>query len=836
MYRHLLARRCIAVIILILCLAIPLTSFAANVPRAVLKAADSVVYIEAGIGNNAAAGSGFVIFKDNDGTYIATNNHVIEDSENSVYVWISESIRERADVVAKSKSQDLAILHLSVELDAKPLTLSAKASQGEEVFAIGFPAGADVLSSSVSHVGSEATITSGIISSIRNSNLVYDTAYIKILQISVDINAGNSGGPLLNNKGQVLGISAFGVIETQGINGAISAEELMTLVKTYNLFELPKETSFLLQTILIGFSVPAFVVLVWLSTKRLMRKHRKPLMLSEYLSALNAPLSCSAAVSLLMPIALNLKSKHDSGSVSLRIFPASIGVTEAGCVLFENNDRPTERFLSPEQRKGSFAGIAADIFAFCAVLDYMLEVRLQKHEEEENDAESKEMRRIIKKGLAGKTTARYSSIQELIFDLAPLNTGISAEALLPFSKRSAQKKRSNNTANEKSLITADDLALESKTNKRKKKKVLILLSATLMVIILAGGALFSIINKNIALAKLDAFNFNQAVEIFERIPFGSILFPVEQKYISAAELVVNKQFDAAKDAFERLGDYRESKPAMREVIYQKGLYEISSGNFSEASDILSVIKGYRDASDLEQYARYLRASDLSSAGKYDDALKLLFTLIKEKYEPAKRSAVDVSLAKAQKQANEGSFGAAYQTLEKIKEYGDVNATLSLYRDEAYKTGVSLFRSASYLAAEFQFEAIGNYLRAIDYITLIDAHLGSSKITVNNLINLIGFEDASELLVKNQKIAQQFLTGTWQGEGKYFTMKSDGYINYNLPYFNYGYYYRIENGIVLIYPKNDYTSTKKLFGITVISEDCILILAYQNHRTYTLYRK
>jgi hypothetical protein len=68
------------------------------------------------------------------------------------------------------------------------------------------------------------------------------------------------------------------------------------------------------------------------------------------------------------------------------------------------------------------------------------------------------------------------------------------------------------------------------------------------------------------------------------------------------------------------------------------------------------------------------------------------------------------------------------------------------------------------------------------------------------------------------------------------MKDDGYINYNLPWFNYGDYYRIEDGIMLLYPENSYNSTKALFAFEAVTPDCIEVYCYQNKRTYTLYRQ
>lgn len=59
---------------------------------------------------------------------------------------------------------------------------------------------------------------------------------IRVLQINADINPGNSGGPLLNRYGQVLGTNTYGVLDAQGIMGAISVSELIAFIEDNNLF------------------------------------------------------------------------------------------------------------------------------------------------------------------------------------------------------------------------------------------------------------------------------------------------------------------------------------------------------------------------------------------------------------------------------------------------------------------------------------------------------------------------------------------------------------------------------------------------------------------------
>ena len=836
MRRNLLARILAAPFVLLL-FCTPMTAYASSVPNAVLKASDSVVYIESGVGSDASAGSGFIVYKDQLGTYIATNDHVIATSEDSTFVWISDSFQEKANVVVRSESQDLAILHISVEMDAPALILSENASQGEEVFAIGFPAGADVLSSTVAHVGSEATITSGIVSSIRDSSTADGMSHVTILQISVAINSGNSGGPLLNSKGEVIGINAYGVVDTQGINGAISASDLISLINTYDLFDIPTAHPAMLYILLFAICLGAATA-IWLILKASSRRKKK-LPLPDYLAALDHPLDCYSAVSLLMPLAQYLKGRHDAGSVCLRLFPARILVSKAGCSLAESKDVPTERFLSPEQRRGELAGVQSDVYLFCAVLGYMLENRLQEPGGEETNPSCLAIRRILEKGLNPSQSERYRTMQELITDLAPLNTGISPDACIPFAPGTKKPKpKQLPAAADAALAAPEDIQAEKKAQNKKKQKVRRLSIAAALLLVVSGLTLFSVFSRNTALEKADAFAFEQAAKIFRRIPLGHILFPQEEKYISAGELVASKQFDKAKIAFKALGNYRKSKAAIDETIYQQGSYELLSGNYEHAAVLFAHIDPYRDSAERAQYARYLLAKEYFSNDNSNEALRILRALIENNYTPAQELFVDICKQTAEEKAADGLYGIAYETLLEAKDYGDVGSLLSLYRDEAYRAGISLYRKGSYIDARAQFRRIGDYEYTEDYLILITIHTKYwvTSAEIQELLRLLDFEDSAELLVSTQDFAKKYLAGTWRGNGYYFTMETDGHIQYNLPYFNYGDYYKIENGVVLTYPRNAPSSTKKLFKITVVSEDCIQVFAYKNNRAYTLYRE
>jgi S1-C subfamily serine protease len=149
-----------------------------------------------------ATGSGFVI--DANGT-ILTNWHVVENAS-KVTVSFEHSKTVEAHVVGKNPSQDLAVLKIPTEgLTLHPLTLgdSSAVEVGEPVVAIGNP------------FGLSRTLTTGVISALQREITAPNGFSIdNVLQTDAPINPGNSGGPLLNSRGQVIGITSQ--IETGG--------------------------------------------------------------------------------------------------------------------------------------------------------------------------------------------------------------------------------------------------------------------------------------------------------------------------------------------------------------------------------------------------------------------------------------------------------------------------------------------------------------------------------------------------------------------------------------------------------------------------------------------
>jgi S1-C subfamily serine protease len=154
-------------------------------------------------------GSGFIIDKDG---HILTNYHVIQDAR-QVEVTLHNRKKYRATVVGSDPSHDLAVIQIKAT-DLSPMVLgdSRNLQVGQKVYAIGNP------------FGLSGTLTSGIVSSIRQVQEPDGMTIDEAIQTDAAINPGNSGGPLLNWHGEVIGINtmiASNVGQSAGIGFAI---------------------------------------------------------------------------------------------------------------------------------------------------------------------------------------------------------------------------------------------------------------------------------------------------------------------------------------------------------------------------------------------------------------------------------------------------------------------------------------------------------------------------------------------------------------------------------------------------------------------------------------
>ncbi len=175
-------------------------------------------------------GTGVLFYKDNKYGYVVTNNHVVQGSAKVEAVLYSGK-HVKADVIGTDPYTDLAVIKIPVSAvkNITPVTFanSNDIQTGETAIAIGTPMG----------LAFKDSVTSGIVSAksrimpVENPQSQQTLDYQAVIQTDAPINPGNSGGPLLNIKGQVMGINSSKIVAQgfQGMGFAIPSNEVQNI-------------------------------------------------------------------------------------------------------------------------------------------------------------------------------------------------------------------------------------------------------------------------------------------------------------------------------------------------------------------------------------------------------------------------------------------------------------------------------------------------------------------------------------------------------------------------------------------------------------------------------
>lgn len=196
-----------------------LDAYSATVVNVVKGAAQAVAHIQVNkqiknrrngrLEEAPGSGSGFAISTDG---YIVTNNHVIEDAS-SIKVSFADGVERSADLIGRDPHTDIAVLKV-YDGDLKPLQFAASdlLEPGQIAIAIGNP------------MGLQHTVTTGVVSATARTLRAGSGRLIDdIIQTDAALNPGNSGGPLLNSEGKVIGVNTAIVSSAQGLCFAVSS-------------------------------------------------------------------------------------------------------------------------------------------------------------------------------------------------------------------------------------------------------------------------------------------------------------------------------------------------------------------------------------------------------------------------------------------------------------------------------------------------------------------------------------------------------------------------------------------------------------------------------------
>ena len=778
-------------------------SAASSVPKPVIDSTKSVVRVLAEYPDGYATGSGFIIKSNSGETLIVTNYHVVEDKPYSISVWISDDETVSASILAYTDQKDMCILKLAYPVSLKPLAFAKNgAKQGEAVYAVGFPGAADYLSDREAHTSAEATITDGIVSAVRETTVAAHGTPVKILQINAAINAGNSGGPLFNADGEVTGINTLGINDSQGIFGAIDVSELENFMADHGI-AIPRATNsfpWLIVGIAVAVITLSIVVIFIVKRKKKMKSPAQTTVqktsLAEYIALHPNGIGIYNATAMLLPVAISLRDLHNNGAAHLEVSPNSIVVDTNGAVLnpatSNESNRYTSGYAAPEIYKGVSAGNLSDIYSFCAVLFFVATghqpinslsragVEYEQDEESQIDASFLE---IIKSGTALEAADRIPSVQEIIIKLSAYNTQ-------PFV---------NDV-----LLNEQPTSEEKPKKKRRNPIVIVLISVAILAIALLGTYFGCYIG-----AKNNARNrdFSSADKLLILSVVTELHDPDLVAYIDAGQLLENREYAKSAEAFDALGDYEDAEELTNESNYRLALQYADKNDFSKSITLLEKLNksGYGDSREKIKEVQYRWAWSLIEEGKYIDA---------------------------------------YEKLEDLGNYSDAQETIASLTELIYAEAQVLYSKQQHKEAKKLFNFVSPYADSKKYLTLINAWDGGGwddpDQTVEDLIDLFYFEDATDLLLAHGMYACRFLLGTWRtsGGGYYFKMekaKGDDYefwCSYNLPWFDGGSF-EIDDGTYFVtLSSGEY---KEMYEFTLLTPNSMEVYCYKNGSTYTLYR-
>ena len=170
-------------------------------------------------------GTGFIVTEDG---YIVTNQHVSGEKNSTCYVTLEDGRNFNAKVLWSDEDLDLSVIKINnSNLDYLELGNSNELKVAQTVYAIGNPIGYEF----------QRTVTSGIVSALDRTIKVVEDKKIfymeDLIQTDATINLGNSGGPLINSKGEVLGINSVKITTAEGIGFAIPINIIKPIVEKF---------------------------------------------------------------------------------------------------------------------------------------------------------------------------------------------------------------------------------------------------------------------------------------------------------------------------------------------------------------------------------------------------------------------------------------------------------------------------------------------------------------------------------------------------------------------------------------------------------------------------
>jgi len=619
----------------------------------------------------------------------------------------------------------------------------------------------------------------------------------------------------------------------------------------------------------------------------------------------NGPYSWEQAKDIFLPAIRAMEAIHQVGIIHRDLSPdnlmldpdGSVKILDLGAakdlsvnsgassmVVAKGGFSPLEQYT---QRGAS--GPWTDVYAMAATVYYTLtgivpQPAMERLEEDQLRWDIPQLqklpqtvRKALKDALAVRAQDRTRSMAELLSNLSK-----EPAPEIPVSKETTPQKNQSEFKSK----TMDQTASGPSKKRPGKKKIALVCGILVLILLLASaGTYFICYNKAVELCQPGSFEKAQELLWFPAVT--DLHDPELNSYVSSGVSLEQGEYSAAQEGFTALGDYRNSVEMLLYSRYCKADHLADANLFDEAITEFQILSdlGYSDAENRILEVRYRKADGLADANFLDEAVTEFQALAELGYNDAENRVLEVRYRKAcyllavEKNYNDAcalfkelaqqgypeadnmekesiylwahdfkdkkEYLTAYQKFLEIKGYKDTDAVISSLNTALYESAQSMYRGGEYSQAQEIFKELSGYLRSEDYIFLCTVHCAPypTAIYESNLRKLIGFEDASELLVSNIDLAMSFMDGRWIGfDGYYFKMDEAYFFSTNLPQVYYGNALGIENGKLYCYSQKYNGNTVELIGkracftFTVLTEDSIRIYCHIDGSTHTLYRQ
>lgn len=601
---------------------------ASDVPKAVLNARESVVRIM----TEGAMGSGFALSENS--VYVVTNHHVIEGAE-TIEVIVDDTRWTTARVYVDLPGKDICILKTDKPLRGMPgLPLRSDAVEtGLAVYALGYPGAADDFSREFATGVDSITVTDGIVSAVRQSRAEgLQTTWA--IQTNAPISPGNSGGPLVDAGGRLVGINTFIMLKGQNVNGSIHVRELLTVLQQ-NDIPYRKAAPGFAGVLLVVLAVAAALGVCAALLLRLRRRgaasgkpmREKAVPLPVFLAG-GGRMDRLRATRAVRELAQRLASIPE---VSRALHPENI-LVRSGTLELKRAHGAGKRpgasvcagYSAPECYNGS-AGMAAAVYFLGAVLYALTEGRAPQDViaraggAELVFEEQTPLVPLLNRAMALNEAYRIAAPAQLAQELAQVEAQLAAAQPaqtvpaqeLPQAQRAALQEAAplgpfapQGSGGTPGAGYAPSAVCTPQAPRRKKRGWKIALAVGLPLVLLGGGFLgYSLYAWNEIETAQAYEQYTQAYEWYERAPW---LWELDEQ---------RGQYTAAWVLVER-GELSEAAQAQIPEIYDTALEHYGENRFSAAMEWLEIIPDYENYEDAFVYVEACKAHTVLSENYY----------------------------------------------------------------------------------------------------------------------------------------------------------------------------------------------------------------------------